>query len=312
MINLIRTIFGALFFFLVFGIVLIKNKPKMFEIVLEQSIDYPVVNYIDYLQSSSAQKQIKALFSKIEDLHPISLTNKGEWSQKNINELKFIFLGEDEFSIEEQWTFFPEKKQVQLRYKYTLKFREKLKLLRYPQFNDSLRLIVIKRLENTRLAIAAQYQQHRWQYIGETTLPLTYYLALEGNSPWNKIEQDTKLAFKKIREFAQTENINTLDRSFIVYPELDETVVRWRTAIEVDRFYRTNRRDIRCRRYKGGKVLQLTHQGTNDFLKDSWEILQDSLASKPQAYPAIQGITKENDNSVNPLNWTTQLYIPVQ
>ena len=70
------------------------------------------------------------------------------------------------------------------------------------------------------------------------------------------------------------------DKTFIVYPELKDSFVRWRAAIEVDRFYRTNRTDIRCRRYKGGKALQLSHQGTNDYLKDSWKILQDSLLIK--------------------------------
>ena len=312
MFNLIRTILGVLFFSLVFGAVLIKNKPKAFEIVFEQSIDYPVINYIDYLQSSPAQQWIKALLSKNEAFYAPSMTKKIEWSQDNQHELKFIFHGDEEFMLEEQWTFSPEKKSVQLLYNYTLGFKDQLKLLRNPQFNDSLRSIIIKRMANTRQAIAVQYQQHRWQYKGETTLPLTYYLALEGNSPWNTIEQDTKLAFEKIRDFMQTANISPLDNTFILYPELSDSIVRWRAAIEVDRFYRTNRRDIRCRRYKGGKVLQLTHQGTNDYLKDSWEILQDSLVGKTQAYPAIQAITKENDSIVNPLNWTTQLYIPIQ
>ena len=110
----------------------------------------------------------------------------------------------------------------------------------------------------------------------------------------------------------QTKNISSLGETFILYPVLSDAVVRWRAAIEVDRFYRTNRSDIRCRRYKGGKVLQLSHQGTNDYLKDSWNILQDSLVNKIQAYPAIQAISKENDSIVNPLNWTTQLYMPIQ
>ena len=312
MVNLIRTILGVLFFFLVFGVVLIKNKPKVFEIVLEQSIDYPVINYIDYLQSSPAQQQTKALLSKNEAFRASFMAKKIEWSQKNLNELKFIFSGEEDLTLEEQWSFFPEEKRVQLQYNYTLGFKEQLKLLRFPQFNDLLQSIIIERLENTRQIIAAQYQQHRWQYRGETTLPLTYYLALEGNSPWSTLEQDTKLALEKIGDFAHTKDIFSLGRTFIVYPDLSDTIVRWRAAIEVDRFYRTNRRDIRCRRYKGGKVLQLTHQGTNKYLKNSWEILQDSLARKIQAYPAIQVVTKENDSIANPLNWTTQLYIPIQ
>ena len=312
MINLIRTILGVLFFLFVFGVVLIKNKPKVFEIVLEQSIHYPVINYIDYLQSLTAQQQIKIELSKNDAFRSSSLTNKIERSPRNQNELKFIFASEEGFSLEEQWTFFPEKKQVQLRYNYNLKFREQLNLLFYPDFNDSLRAIVIKRLKNTRQAIAKQYQQHLWQYKGETTLPLTYYLAVEGNSSWSAIEKDTNLAFEKIRDFADIKNITSLGKSFIVYPELNDSVVRWRAAIGVDRFYRTNKRDIRCRRYKGGKALQLTHQGTGNYLKDSWKILKDSLANKIQAYPAIQGIAKENDSIVNPLNWTTQLYIPIQ
>lgn len=312
MFNLIRTILGILFFSLVFGVVLIKNKPKVFEIVLEQSIDYPIINYIDYLQSSPAQKWIKSLLSKNGAFYAPSETKKMKWSQKNLYKLKFIFPSDEGFMLEEQWTFSPEKNSVQLIYHYTLGFRDQLKLLRNPQFNDLLRSIIFKRLANTRQAIAEQYQQHRWQYKGEATLPLTYYLAFEGNSPWNTIEQDTKLGFEKIRDFSETANISSLGKTFILYPELNDSLVRWRVAIEVDRFYRTNRKDIRCRRYKGGKVLQLTHQGSNNYLKDSWEILQDSLVGKTQAYPAIQAITNENDSIVNPLNWTTQLYIPIQ
>ena len=64
MFNLIRTILGILFFFLVFGVVLIKNKPKEFEIVFEQSIDYPIISYMDYLKSSPAKQWIYTLLSK--------------------------------------------------------------------------------------------------------------------------------------------------------------------------------------------------------------------------------------------------------
>ena len=312
MLNLIRTILGILFFFLVFGVVLIKNKPKEFEIVFEQSIDYPIISYIEYLQSFPAQQWINTLLSKKEAFYAPSMEKKMELSQKSQYELKFIFPGEENFTLEEKWIFSPEKKSVKLFYNYTLAFKDQLKLLSNPEYNNSLRSIIIKRLENTLEVIESQYQQHRWQFKGETTLPLTYYLALEGNSPWNKIKEDTKLAFEKVSAFAETKNISTLDKTFIVYPELKDSFVRWRAAIEVDRFYRTNRSDIRCRRYKGGKALQLFHQGTNDFLKDSWKILQDSLVNKIQAYPAIQAISKENDSIVNPLNWTTQLYMPIQ
>ena len=312
MLNLIRTILGILFFFLVFGVVLIKNKPKEFEIVFEQSIDYPIISYIEYLQSFPAQQWINSLLSKKEAFYAPSMEKKMELSQKSQYELKFIFPGEENFTLEEKWIFSPEKKSVKLFYNYTLAFKDQLKLLSNPEYNNSLRSIIIKRLENTLEVIESQYQQHRWQFKGETTLPLTYYLALEGNSPWNKIKEDTKLAFEKVSAFAETKNISTLDKTFIVYPELKDSFVRWRAAIEVDRFYRTNRSDIRCRRYKGGKALQLFHQGTNDYLKDSWKILQDSLVNKIQAYPAIQAISKENDSIVNPLNWTTQLYMPIQ
>ena len=312
MFNLIRTIFGILFFFLVFGIVLIKNKPKEFDIVFEQSTDYPIVSYIEYLKSSPAKQWIYTLLSKKEAFYAPSMVKKMEWSQKGQYELKFIFPGEENFELEEKWIFSPEKKSVKLFYNYTLAFKDQLKLLSNPEYNNLLRSIIIKRLENTLEVIESQYQQHRWQFKGETTLPLTYYLALEGNSPWNTINEDTKSAFEKISAFAETKNISTRDKTFIVYPELKDSFVRWRVAIEVDRFYRTNRTDIICRRYKGGKALQLSHQGTNDYLKDSWKILQDSLINKIQAYPAIQAISKENDSIVNPLNWTTQLYMPIQ
>ena len=244
-------ILGVLFFILLLGVVLIKNKPKEFEIVLEYAIDYPIVNYMDYLQSSPARQWIFTLLSKKEAFYAPSMTKKMEWSQKNQHELKFIFPGEEDFTLEEKWVFSPEKKSVQLLYNYTLGFRDQFKFLRNPQFNDSLRSMLIKRFKNTQQAIAEQYQQHRWQYNGETTLPLTYYLALEGNSPWNTIKEDTELAFKKIHDFAKTADISSLGKTFILYPVLSDSVVRWWAAIEVDRFYRTNRRDIRCVRYKG-------------------------------------------------------------
>ena len=130
---------------------------------------------------------------------------------------------------------------------------------------------------------------------------------------------ETELLVEKLVKIFKKKTIRFLDIGtgagcilISLLTELKDSFVRWRAAIEVDRFYRTNRSDIRCRRYKGGKALQLSHQGTNDYLKDSWKILQDSLVNKIQAYPAIQAISKENDSIVNPLNWTTQLYMPIQ
>lgn len=312
MFNFIRTILSVLFFGLVFGAVLIKNKTREFEIVLEHPIDYPLINHIDYLQSTAAEKWIKTSLSENEYLFPSPQKQGYTGWQKNQYELEFRYAGHRDFTLKEQWTFSPEMKLVRLNFSYSLEFRERLFLLSHPHFNDSLRSIAIQRFEKTRKNVALAYQKHRWQYQGETSLPLTYYLALEGESNWDALEEDTARAFEQILDFANAENIPTRSNLFIVYPRMSDSVVRWRAAIGVNRFYRTNRSDIRCRRYKGGKALQLTHLGTNDFLKDSWRILQDSMANQTQTYPAIQAINLKKDSILNPLKWTTQLFIPIQ
>ena len=312
MFNFIRTILSVLFFALVFGAVLIKNKAREFEIVLEQSIDYPLINHFDYLQSTAAEKWIKTSLSEIEYLFPSPQKQGYTGLQKNQYELEFRYAGHSDFTLKEQWIFSPDTKLVRLKFSYSLGFRERLLLLPHPHFNDSLRSIAIQRVEKTRKNVALAYQKHRWQYQGTTTLPLTYYLALEGESDWNALEEDTARAFEQILDFAKGKNIPTRPNSFIVYPRISDSIVRWRAAISVDRFYSTNRSDIRCRRYKGGKALQLTHLGTNDYLKGSWSILQDSTVNEIQTYPAIQAINLKKDSILDPLKWTTQLFIPIQ
>ena len=97
-----------------------------------------------------------------------------------------------------------------------------------------------------------------------------------------------------------------------MFPEINDEKIRWRAAIEVERYYRTNNSNIRCRRYKGGKALVLTHMGTAEHLSKSWSILQDSLLMYKQNYPLIQKNGRSKQDSKNPLDWITKLYAPIE
>ncbi|MEN8812704.1 MAG: hypothetical protein ABF277_05270 [Candidatus Arcticimaribacter sp.] len=313
MLNFIKTILGFIFFSFVFGLIIIKNGPKDHTLIIEQDLSNPAISYIEYLQSAKAKEEwIAEAFPQGElaeakiEIEEITSFNRSE------HEFGFSIPTNKNFTLEERWIFSPKQPKVRLEYHYTNDFRGQIFHLRRPYFKDSLRSVAIKRFSKAEQKITNLYQQHRYIYKGETTLPLTYYLALEGNSSWNKVAQETATAFETIQDFAKNSNIPIQKESFLVYPSLGDSIVRWRAAITVDRYYRTNSAVIKCRRFKGSKTLQLEHQGPNNFLKESWDLLRDSLKGKIQSYPLIQEINTANDSISNPLNWSTQLYIPIQ
>lgn len=313
MLNFIRTILGVIFFSLVFGLVILKNTPKNHSLSIEQQISLPTISYIDYLQSAKAKEEwIAEAFPQGElaeakiEIEEITSFNRSK------HEFGFSIPTNKNFTLEERWIFSPKQQKVRVEYHYTIDFRGQIFHLRQPYFKDSLRSVALKRLSKAEQKITNLYQQHRYIYKGETTLPLTYYLALEGNSRWDKIAQETATAFETIKDFAKNKSIPIQKESFLVYPLLGDSIVRWRAAIKVDRYYSTNSAVIKCRRFKGSKTLQLEHQGPNNFLKESWDLLRDSLKGKTQSYPLIQEINRANDSISNPLNWSTQLYIPIQ
>ncbi len=313
MLNFARTFFGVIFFGFIFGLLLIKNSPKFYEVGIEAATPFPQISYIDLLRAEA--KKGAQSNSSFENNKIASLKIKKEYSsdfQKNTDELRFILPTDQNFTITEAWTFSPDRKKVQLAYQYSLDFEGQLFLLRNPSFHDSLRTVIIKRITSLSDRVAQKFNQHHYIYKGETTLPLQYYLALEGNSPWTAIEKETTMALETLNDFAATKNIPLEPKSFIVYPQLNDSIVRWRAGIQVSRYYNTGRKDIRCRRYRGGQALVLVHQGPLNYLKKSWEILQDSLSGKTQAYPGIQLVNKNKASNQNPLTRTTTLYLPIQ
>ena len=313
MLDFIKTILGFILFSFVFGLVMIKNGPKNHVLIIEQNLSNPAISYIDYLKSTKTKEEwISEAFPQGELAQAKIATEKITPFNRSADEFGFSIPTDKNFSIEERWVFSPKKQKVTLKYRYTVDFKGQIFHLRQPYFKDSLRSVAIKRLSKTKQRITNLYQQHRYTYKGETTLPLTYYLALEGNSPWNKVLQTTTTAFETIKEFAKNKNIPIQKESFLVYPSLGDSIIRWRAAIKIDRYYKTNSAVIKCRRFKGSKTLQLEHQGPNNFLKESWNLLRDSLKGKIQSYPLIQEINTANDSISNPLNWSTQLYIPIQ
>ena len=313
MLNFIKTILGFIFFSFVFGLVIIKNGPKDHALIIEQNLSNPAISYIDYLKSTKTKEEwIVEAFPQGELSQAKIYTEKITSFNRSEHEFGFSIPTNKDFTLEERWIFSPKKQKVRLEYHYTIDFKGQIFHLRRPYFKDSLRFVAIKRLSKAEQKIRNLYQQHRYIYKGETTLPLTYYLALEGSSTWNKIARETANAFETIKGFAKSSNIPIQKESFLVYPSLGDSIVRWRAAITVDRYYSTNSAVIKCRIFKGSKTLQLEHQGPNNFLKESWNLLRDSLKGKTQSYPIIQEINKANDSILNPLDWSTQLYIPIQ
>lgn len=313
MLNLFRTVFGIVFFTFLFGVVIIKNGPKEYQLILEQPISYPDQSYLDELSLlKDNDAWFKGLTSKDKPNTGTTNQPKNATADRSKKQRYNTRATDKGFTLEEMWSLSSQDKSLQLQYSFKPTFKGQLYLFSTPSFNDSLRETALKRLDQVINNVDKQYAQHRWDYKGKIDLPLTYYLALEGESEWERLEENTNRALEKIIEFARFRNIPLQKTKLIVYPRLSKTTVQWRAGIKVDRFYKTNSKEIRCRKFKGGNALALDHLGPYTYLNKSWEVLQDSLKDNIQTYPSIQIVNTTSNNRIkNPLKWTTPLYIPI-
>lgn len=294
MINLLRTLFGIIFFGLIFGLAIIKNGPKTLEIKFSLPRPYPIQSYKDIIKTTVIPNKTVAFSIPQQDtLFAINFPIK--------NGLK----------LKEYWIDSQENKLLALHHSYQIDFSGQLFFFNQARLIDRLRSKLIDRLERTMDTVEQLYSTHRWDYKGITELPSTFYLSIEGDSDWESLEASTLKGFEQIKTLARDNDIPLQDNRFIIYPRLEESSVRWRAAIEVDRYYRTTNELIRCRRFRGGKSLELVHQGPFDFLKESWKILRDSLGTTMQAYPAMQLVNSNRNHYTNPLDWRTSLYLPI-
>ena len=304
MLNLLRSFFGVLFFIGCFGIVMIKNTPNKYNLIISQQSNLIWASLADELQKGEW---------KFEEKNPVVFADQ-------MNQLKttapktiiFKLPTPYSFDLKEIWKWNESKKIITVNYQYELNFLSKLYFTINPELNKKIKDFGEARLLKTLEKIQSKFNQHRSEYLGEMPLPMTYYLAIEGKSPWKDLEAAVFLGHEKIKTFGTQNNIPLQEKSFIVYPSLGEEVVQWRAAIAVDQFYKTNSAEIRCRRYKGGNTLALLHKGPDNFLRNSWNRIKDSLNNRQQNYPFIQQSIKNIDQTKNPLNWETILYIPIQ
>ena len=311
MLKLLQTLLGVIFFGFCLFILVIKNHPSDYHFSIEQEIDYPVISYLEYLYSRQGrmywkQNNDQKNFERFDDLffeQQIRLIKKGAQI------VEFSIPTKAGFKLYEKWLFTPEKKTIQLHYKFKLNFKEKFFLFFDATFIDQLRELASSRLNATLYTVEQQFRTHRWEYMGEQLQDLTYYIASEGKSSWQNLSSDVKTAQADLLTFAKENKLITVGDPWVLYPILNNDNVFWRAALKTDRFYSTNSTSIKCRRYKGGKSIALTHFGDSTYLKDSWQVLLDSLQGNLQAYPAIQ---LNQQSAENPLKWETQLILPIQ
>ena len=303
MLSLIRTFIGTLFFLCCFGTVLIKNSPKEYRLEINQKTNLPWATIIDILQqeSTSKVKKKKSFFPS----SPRLLTTKDH------NVKRFSIPTAHYFDLTEEWRWQQKDSLLQLTYTYELNFLSKLFSFN-DRFNDTVRTFGQSRFEHIQKKANTLLHEHRWEYNGEATLPLTYYLAIEGESSWEELNSSIEKGKEAIKTFAKKNAIELLEDEFVLYPIMNEKKIRWRAAVTVERYHRTNNTNIRCRRYKGGRTLALIHKGTKEHLAKSWIILQDSLLYHKQNYPLIQKNERTIQHSENPLDWTTNLYAPIE
>lgn len=293
MLNLLRTLFGFVFFIIVFGVALIKNGPKKYEVTFSLPIAHPIESYRDHIKSTVIANENAEAF-------PLNQDTLFALNFPKTNGVK----------LKESWINTAESRTLAIHQEYQFDFSRQVFFFRDPESMDRLRDQAIERLQETRDAVDKRFLAHRWNYNGTVDLPRIYYLAIEGRNEWNEVDDATSKAFEQLESFAHDNDLPLQEKRFIVYPLIEETTVQWRAAIEVDRYYRTNDKMIRCRRFKGGKSLELIHQGPLTYLNKSWKVLSDSLGNKTQAYPGIQYLTNKKV-SINPLNWSTSLYLPI-
>ena len=303
MLSLLRTFIGTLFFLCCFGIVLLKNSAKDYRLEFSQNTNLPWATLVDVLEQESTNTENEEISFFLSSLRP--LVNK----EQNIK--RFLIPTAHFFDLIEEWQWKQQDSLLQLTYTYELSFLSKLFSFNQ-KLNDTVRTFGQSRFEAIQSKANSLLHEHHWEFNGEESFPLTYYLAIEGESSWKELNSAIKNGQEDLKAFAHNNEIPVLENTFVLFPDINDEKIRWRAAIEVERYYRTNNSSIRCRRYKGGKTLVLTHKGTAEHLPKSWSILQDSLSAHKQNYPLIQKDERTIQDSENPLEWTTKLYAPIE
>ena len=303
MLSLLRTFIGTLFFLGCFGVVLLKNSPQNYRLAFNQHTNIPWATVKDVLSLDDIRE-------KYNEANFINGTIRTLPSQDRTIK-RFLIPTIFYFDLIEEWEWNEQESVLQLTYSYTFNFLSRLSSLNVEP-KKVIRTYGQSRFESIQKKAQTLLHKHRWEYNGEQTLPLTYYLAIEGESTWEELNSSVKKGQEAIKLFAQKKAIELLKDEFVLYPSINEKKIRWRAAMAVERYIRTNDNTIRCRRFKGGKVLVFTHKGTPEHLSKSWYILLDSLVPHKQNYPLIQKHERTSQNSKNPLEWTTKLYAPIK
>ena len=309
MLKLIQSFFGLLFFCFVFGVLWVKNLPSYYSFEIGKEMPYPLISYverIDQINTAAGGKNIiyPALTPWINE-NEIALFNKTNDS------IVYTLPTQLYFTLDETWRFDFTTNQMKVRYSFSPIFYSKLLLVINPDFFDAVRKTLSKKLQTIDHGVKTDYLSHRWEYLGENDFPMTYYLALEGESNWQNAAKSYQAGQQKLLEFARNRALKVIGDPFVLYPRISPNGVRWRAAVAVDKYYLIDNLPIKCRRFRGGKVLQMTHKGPLTMISNSWQILLDSLGNNQQAYPAIQQPLGTANASSNPLNWETILSLPI-
>lgn len=309
MLKLIQSFFSLLFFCFIFGVLWVKNLPSHYTFTIEKEVSYPLISYAEHLNQNQTVADTNTHFQS-SVLHWIK-SSEVQLLRRENDFLIYDLPTQLYFSLQETWRFDTQKNILKSQYSFSPSFVSKALLVFNPDFIDAVKENLYHKLQWIEQSVHNEFVSHRLDYLGENDFPTTYYLAVEGESSWQNAEVSYQTGQEQLLKFAQNQKIKTTGKPFVLFPKMTASSIQWRAALAVDRYYSFEDAAIRCRRFRGGKVLQLIHKGPLTMISESWKILFDSLQNNQQAYPVFQQSLISANDSSNPLNWETLLSLPI-
>lgn len=306
MFKLIEALLGVLLFLLLGGLLIVKNQEDHYAFETALPHELPPLFLAEEFKNDSLAQSLEFFFPW--KLNTIQF-------QSSHNELNTILSIEDEYygshtvKIELDPLEHIASVKVEGRKNVLLRVFWMFNGFKIKESRRKLSAFLKQKLTKAEL----KFNEHRIQWEGIQVSDPIYYLALEKS--WDTIpdQKTLLLAHKELLDFARNKQIPAQGNIFTVYPYSSKKKI-WRFAYPVNRYYSTGSNTIKCRRFKGGTYLSITHKGTNKHIEKSWQQLQDSLTKGGYslAYPPIERYPINSVNEFNPFKWETELILAVK
>lgn len=307
MFRLIEAFLGVMLFLFLGSLLVLKNQDNQYAFKTSRPYSHPTPYIEEEIQKAFQSVPLAAFF-------PWEV-NTASLKSSFVDHAKTFFI-EDNYYGKHQISYKLDtlKKTIALNVKGEKNMLMKLYGLLNPNLQNESKRKLSLFLKEELHAIEKQYDQHRISWKGIQRSAPIYYLALE--KKWDIIPNDTIIAAaqSELLAFAEKRQIPPEGEPFTVYPLSSRGEKVWRFALPVGRYYNTQSKTIRCRRYKGGKYISLIHYGTAKGLEKSWQQLQDSLNINGYTlgYPPMERYPRNRKNESNPYKWETELILAVK